>query len=288
MSTSPTRAYGGASSQVQENEGRSPPPCSSKRCTNDASDTEPSHQAMLRTPTAPTQPTTPTSVGERSRAPVAQKSASTISVSWWTSTSASRSGERGRPVEQRVVVLEQRAARRRRVARRSRARRRAGCRAPRSARRRPGRVIAQPNAIMTAASRPARQRRRCGAAARPLGALEPRAQLRDLGGELDLALAARRPVPTRSGACVRVGARRGRRHGLERGVASSAASARTSSPRPRAARRCRAAAEVVDRAAALRARAVVVDDDVPAGRRARVERAERHARSPRRCRRPCG
>ncbi len=56
-----------------------------------ASVTEPSHQAMLRTPIAPTQPTRPTSGSARAARTLAHRSGSTISVSWWTSTSASRS-----------------------------------------------------------------------------------------------------------------------------------------------------------------------------------------------------
>ena len=58
---------------------------------NDASVTEPSHQAMLRTPIAPTQPTTPDVRVAQASLTLWQKSRSTSSVSWWSSTSASRS-----------------------------------------------------------------------------------------------------------------------------------------------------------------------------------------------------
>ena len=105
-----------------------------------------------------------------------------------------------------------------------------------------------------------------------------RAQLRHLGGQLELALAAGQAGAhalrgLRAGGC-----RRGRRHGLERRVARA--------PPPHAGpvhvlERLRDAvplAEVVDRAAALRERAVVVDDHVAAGREPAVERGERHPR----------
>src|SRR5919109_4933443 len=58
---------------------------------NEAQVTEPSHQAIDRTSSAPTQPATPTSGSESVSRTLAQKSASTISASWWTSTSASSS-----------------------------------------------------------------------------------------------------------------------------------------------------------------------------------------------------
>jgi hypothetical protein len=58
---------------------------------NEAHVTEPSHQAMLRTPSAPMQPATPTSGSASTSRTFAQKRRSTISVSWCSSTSASRS-----------------------------------------------------------------------------------------------------------------------------------------------------------------------------------------------------
>src|ERR671924_300934 len=58
---------------------------------NGAQVPEPPHQAIDRTASAPTQPATPTSGSESVSRTLAQKSASTISASWWTSTSASSS-----------------------------------------------------------------------------------------------------------------------------------------------------------------------------------------------------
>ena len=56
---------------------------------NEAQVTEASHQAMLRTPIAPTQPTRPTFGSASALRMISQKPGSTISASWWTSTSAS-------------------------------------------------------------------------------------------------------------------------------------------------------------------------------------------------------
>ena len=60
-STSPVRASGGAFSQLKVDPRISPPPNSWYRWENEASVTEPSHQAMLRTPIAPAQPRIPNS-----------------------------------------------------------------------------------------------------------------------------------------------------------------------------------------------------------------------------------
>ena len=57
VSTSPTCAYGGASSRSHEKAGQVAAAVLLVAVTNDARVTEPSHQAMLRTPIAPTQPT---------------------------------------------------------------------------------------------------------------------------------------------------------------------------------------------------------------------------------------
>ena len=90
-STSPVRASGGASSQLNVEPLISPPPYSSYLCENEAMVTEPSHQAMFRTPTAPAQPRIPVSGSRRAFRTLEQNSSSTISASWWTITSASRS-----------------------------------------------------------------------------------------------------------------------------------------------------------------------------------------------------